>query len=112
MSRLDKLLNQINRWWLDSTHVKAQVGDSTNNNRVPSVRQVIRFLRSKEDILAARDLRVTYRYLLSKGLFAKLRKNCNRTDAYDMNEFHKVVNKYVKKNTGLASEVSKNIQWH
>lgn len=90
--------------------VKTNIGDSTGNNRVPSVRQVIRFLsNSAYNQFLASDLEVTYTALQNKKLFKKFRRNNSRTDAVDINEFVAVLNKYVIKNSTLTSVLGRNI---
>lgn len=105
-TRIERLVNEVNdqvTLWNTSNTIKYAVGDSTFNNRVPSVRQTIRYLTAMgmfTDDLAS-DLERVYLVLRQKNLFRKLRRNGNRTDAYDINEFNTIFYKYVVKNSGL-----------
>ena len=69
-----------------STKIKATIGDSTNNNRTPTVKQVVRFLNKTGKKKLAAQLEVVYNEL--KWALAQNRdENNNRTDAFDINEF-------------------------
>lgn len=89
--------------------VKQNIGDSIFNNRVPSVRQVIRYLNTSSfGTTAGQRLEAAYSFLRKKNLFSKVRRNNNRTDAYDINEFFIVVRKHVK-DPALKGQLTKAI---
>jgi len=106
LSELSREVNLYNT----AFNIKASVGDSVNNNRVPSVRQLIRYFDGSifhNDMY--RQLSGVYDLLLSKKLLRKVRRNNNRTDAYDVNEFITALNRYVLKNPALKGQVSKTV---
>ena len=92
---------------IETADVKGDVGDSTNNNRVPSVNQVIRFLTSTNYALSS-DLRRVYRSLQKNKAFKRLRRNNNRTDAIDINELVEVVS---RTNGNTKRELGQRIFW-
>ena len=73
---------------VSSTKLKEAIGDSTNNHRIPTVNQVIRFLNrknsSKNQRQLGKKLRNIYPMLRET---TKAFRNSNRTDAIDINEF-------------------------
>lgn len=113
-SRVERLVSEINEeltFWTNSYGVKLSVGDSVNNNRVLSIRQAIRFLADNNvGGLLSRDLDQVYTILRQKNLFKKLRRNNNRTDAYDLSELNAVVNKYVANDSSLKSTLGRVIK--
>lgn len=64
--------------------VKSTIGDSTNNNRVPTVSQMIRFLNTIGSSKLATNLSVSYD-VLKEALYQR-RSSTSRTDAFDINE--------------------------
>ena len=112
-TKIERLTNEVQKelkFYTNTFSIKVNVGDSTNNNRVPSVRQVIRFLNtSLFGASLGADLEATYTTLQKKKLFKKLRRTNSRTDAVDINEFLTVVNKYVVKNPSLKATLGRNI---
>lgn len=100
VSELSSTLESIRPMWYaeDFTgRIKASVGDSLNNNRVPSVNQVIRFLTREES--STRQYKVgrilKNVYGLTRSELRTQRLN-DRTDAYDINEFIRNVGSVVK----------------
>jgi hypothetical protein len=90
--------------------VKMNIGDSIDNNRVITVRQTIRYLNNDPTVrTVGQDLDTVYSFLLKQGLFKKLRRNKNRSDAYDINEFFTVFNRYVNNNPVLKSVLGRKI---
>lgn len=72
-----------------SKAIKSTIGDSVNNNRVATVSQVSRFLRTRRRpslIRTSRLLDGLYPVLSSQAV-ALSRRNSSRTDALDINEF-------------------------
>ena len=66
--------------------LKSIIGDSTNNHRIPTIRQVIRFLDATGNANLASQLEVSYLQL--KSDLAVFRTTVNdRTDGFDINEF-------------------------
>lgn len=110
-SRTEQFLVELKKeitFFTSPDSLRITVGDSISNNRVPTVSQVIRYLRGNVfDNSTGRQLSAVYRILLSRQLLRKVRRNNNRTDAYDINEFFTVVNRYVLKNPALKGQVSK-----
>lgn len=106
--QLVKAVEKEITFYASLSDVKGRIGDSVWNNRVPSVRQVIRYLASDFNATLAQKLEAVYAVLLKKNLFAKVRRNNNRTDAYDINEFFTVVRKYVK-DPALKGQLTKAI---
>lgn len=71
------------------TQIKETIGDSTNNNRVVTVSQVIRYLTRKNASTAQRRLGINIRIRYNTDQL-KIRRDMNwsnRTDAFDINEF-------------------------
>lgn len=65
--------------------IKTVIGDSTNNNRIPTIRQVIRFLNVIGEVTLAAQLEAAYATL--KVDLAAAREVTNfRTDGFDINE--------------------------
>lgn len=112
-AKIERLVKEINAEltvFSNAFSLKVNVGDSVNNNRVPTVRQTIRFLKnSLFNAELGNDLEVVYKTLLQKKLFKKVRRNNNRTDAFDINELNTVINRYVTKNPSLKSVLGRNI---
>lgn len=82
-----KLLNVVSD--LDTTEVKAAIGDSVNNNRTLTVGQVARFLtEAQSNIRGGKTLgkNLINIYSLLRDDIVLNRTN-NRTDAIDINEF-------------------------
>lgn len=108
--RLVSFLKMELKNFSSSEDIKKRIGDSVNNNRVPSIRQVIRYLRNLGFAnYESQGLEYAYNLLRRKNLFHKVRRNNNRTDAYDINEFFTVIDRYVKSNPTLKGQVSKAI---
>lgn len=112
-TKVERLVKKVNReltQWTNTYSVKSAVGDSVDNNRVPSVRQAIRYLKTGVfTSVTGNDLEAVYTILRQKGFFKKLRRNNNRTDAFDINEFQAVVSRFVTKDVGLKSTLGRNI---
>lgn len=112
-SSTDQLVSTVQKeitFFSSTVGVKNTLGDSVFNNRVPTVRQVIRYLNNSDFGLFLGDqLEAAYLLLRKKNLFSKVRRGNNRTDAYDINEFFTVVNRYVLRNPALKGQVSKTI---
>ena len=103
-----------------ATWIKRTNGDSVNNHRTPSVNQCINYLKNvgranvssySNSVLSMRVavLEESYKFFLEKGLFKSLRKKLSRTDAYDINEYFRVYNKYVRDNSVLKGILTKRI---
>ena len=70
----------------DDIDIKLTIGDSTTNNRVPSVRQIIRFLNEIGEVELSNQLNAVYSNL--RGVLHNNRDISNfRTDSFDFNEF-------------------------
>lgn len=68
-----------------STEIKEAIGDSTNNNRVPTASQFGRFLlKSRKYKSFARQYAVVYSALRND---MKSNRTTSRSDAFDINEF-------------------------
>jgi len=96
MSKVQNLINRVN-FIVDTSYnslSKAWIGDSIANNRTPSVRQVIRYLTNIGYSKEAKDLTTVYTKLLDRKLFKKLRQSNYRSDAFDINELQRVINRY------------------
>lgn len=106
--QLVKAVEKEITFYASLSDVKRRIGDSVWNNRVPSVRQVIRYLDYDFNITLAQKLEAVYTILLKKKLFNKVRRKNNRTDAYDINEFFTVIRKYVK-DPALKGQLTKTI---
>ena len=113
-TRIQRLVNKIQREvnvWTTTNGLKARVGDSVDNNRVPTVRQTIRYLNTQTFTeTLAQDLELVYTVLRQNNLFRKLRRRNNRTDAYDINELLTLVNTKVVKDPGLKSTLGRVIK--
>lgn len=83
-SSLSSVLKQFG-----SQEIKSAIGDSINNNRVPTVSQMSRFLKTRRSpalIQAGRRLDALYPVLSAKAK-SVARSRSSRTDALDINEF-------------------------
>lgn len=113
VTRVERLVTEVNReinFYTNTFGIKVNVGDSTNNKRVPTVRQVIRFLqKGLFTTELGNDLEVVYTTLRQRNLFKKVRRNNNRTDAFDINELNTVINRYVTKDSSLKAVLGRNI---
>lgn len=91
----NSLVTILNRY--DGTYIKESIGDSTNNHRVPTVNQVIRFLSSsrKAELRTLGDnLSLAYE-TLKEEIETTRRSNTSRSDAIDINEFIDTYNEVV-----------------
>ena len=72
---------------LDAREVKLAIGDSTNNNRTLTVKQVVRFLTSNRNRRLKRlgNSLLAVNNIIGNDVFNS--RNNNRTDALDINEF-------------------------
>lgn len=93
------LFNALNQKLDESTPyiVKFLVGDSTNNHRTPSVRQVIRFFRTfNGSYYRSLANKLETVYSLIKDEMRDYRKaHNNRSDAYDFSEFRAILGYYI-----------------
>lgn len=106
---IETLVKEVS-FFSSTNSVKSNIGDSIWNHRVPSVRQFIRYLQTTGfGGNLDNQLESVYTLLRSKGLFKKVRRNVNRTDAYDVSELHKVLTRYVLRDPSLKGQVSKTI---
>lgn len=106
---VEKLVKEVS-FFSSTNSVKQDIGDSIWNHRVPSVRQFIRYLNNNTwSGGLGTELENVYALLRSKGLFKKIRRNVDRTDAYDVSELHKVLTRYVLRNPSLKGQVSKTL---
>lgn len=109
-SKVNRLVNTVLKTVnLDS--VQVVIGDSTNNNRVPSVRQVIRYLNQTNQFTLGSDLGRVYRSLLSKKVFKRLRRGTYRTDAIDINELVQVLSLGTIVDAATKRELGNRIYW-
>jgi len=83
------------------TSIKRSIGDSVDNNRTPSVNQVVRFLNKRSNRRLAGNLRTVFNKLKSDIKFNRA-INTNRTDAFDVYEF---TNAYI--NTVLLNDINR-----
>lgn len=87
---VNAVTNTVNN--LNTVAVKESLGDSTNNNRTLSVRQLIRFLSATRGRNAGRnralasDIETVYNRLRSEITYVRSLTN-SRTDAVDIQEF-------------------------
>lgn len=82
----NNLISVLNRYGTDD--IKQAIGDSVNNNRTVTVRQVIRFLQTRRNATfksLAQDLDFAYDSLRQDILDHRV--DNSRTDAFDINEF-------------------------
>lgn len=92
MSVKNTFLNDLNDElsFVSSNELKEVIGDSTGNNRTPSVRQVVRYLNEIGEDELALQLEVVYNSV--KATLQNNRDTFNfRTDAFDINELIFVV---------------------
>lgn len=112
-TKVQRLVDRVNLEvtnYSDTFSVKSTVGDSVNNNRVPTVRQTIRYLKNSFfNSGLGYDLERVYTVLRQKNLFKKLRRNNNRTDAFDINELNTIVDRYVSRDPSLKAVLGRNI---
>lgn len=109
-SAAESFVNEVNnevKVYASNQEIKEYLGDSTINHRVATVRQTIRYLEQTTLTDLPVKLETVYNFLLKKGLFNKARRRNNRTDAYDINEFLYVMNRFVNKDPALKGQVSK-----
>jgi hypothetical protein len=102
---LEQLSNVVSS--LDTTEVKAELGDSQNNHRVLTVSQVIRFLNgSGNRRLQTLARRLNTVYGLTRGSIKQVRSE-GRSDAIDINEFINFYNSQVIGKGILRPQVSR-----
>jgi hypothetical protein len=92
---------------LDTNDVKDTIGDSTNNNRTLTVRQVIRFLSSSNNPrFRSLGKRLAEVYGLLRPVVTSVRSS-GRTDAVDINELLSVFEEEVisAKNSSLRRSI-------
>jgi len=92
MPKYVKFFNQVERFvnTVDTTNLKKKIGDSVRNNRVPTVRQVIRYLKRPGATRIQKVLgnNINFTYDILKDDIAAFRTLLNnRTDGFDINEF-------------------------
>ena len=109
ITELNETLNSVHpTWFADNVTgiIKDRVGDSLNNNRVPSVNQVIRFLTRENSSTRQYEIGRTLRQIYN-ATRRTLRQNRStlRTDAFDINEFTGNVETVVV-NTSLSRKVN------
>lgn len=91
----NSLVTILNRY--DGTYIKESIGDSTNNHRVPTVNQVVRFLtssRKAEMKILGDNLKIAYETLKDEIDITR-KTNTSRSDAIDINEFMDAYNEVV-----------------
>lgn len=103
---VNQVINEV-QVFASNQEIKEYLGDSTTNHRVATVRQTIRYLEQTTLNDLPTKLETVYNFLLKKGFFDKVRRRNNRTDAYDINEFFAVMDRYVNKDPALKGQVSK-----
>lgn len=86
-TKIDNLVETVNSIVENdgSDTIKRLIGDSRNNNRTLSVRQVIRYFNAVGEQNLAQSLSQAYTTLLR--YIKHRRRNTNRTDAVDLSEF-------------------------
>lgn len=112
---MSELIKNTNRYLkvFSKTYVKSVLGDSVENHRTLTVKQVIRFMTSvsADDNVRreGRKLENVYNIFQENRLFNKLRQRNNRQDAVDINELFRVYDKYVDNKPLLKQQISKTI---
>lgn len=88
MTKYQKFYNNLNITLegLNTSEVKATIGDSINNNRVLTVGQLVRFLTNagRTNKVLGSNLNIIYDLLRNDIVSSRLN---GRTDAIDINEF-------------------------
>lgn len=107
VDRVEKLKKTEN-----NSTIKALAGDSTQNHRTPTVSQIVNLAIYEGNVDLAMDLTFTNNYLLKNELLKRVRRNNNRTDAYDINEFLKALRRYVVSSPNRRKEVNQLITNH
>jgi hypothetical protein len=96
---LEAIFNVLNGYTTDD--IKTTIGDSVNNNRTVSVRQLIRFLTTIKNTNLANQLEVVYNHIRPTINHNRDLKNF-RTDAIDVGEFLEAVGNVVTSGTPTA----------
>lgn len=90
---IDRIESISTEWGTSGKTLQFYIGDSTNNNRQPSVSQVIRYFTrssaSKRQREAGNALKAVYDTYRSEIRSARHSRASSRTDAIDINEFIK-----------------------
>jgi len=112
MTKTDTFVNQVTNVTstLSRNYTKQLILDSTNNNRTLSVNQVVRYLNDSffpEDLTLAANIATVKNFLLKNKLLQRVRRNNNRTDAYDVTEFLTALNRYDVRNPSRKSVVGR-----
>lgn len=107
-TKVERFVNQVEkvRNSTTTTVIKIEVGNSTDNNRVPSVMQLAGFLFNDNQTSLFLDILFVRSYLLKSGLLKRVRRNNNRTDAYDVNEFVTAIRRYILSSPNRRKEVN------
>lgn len=93
MSKIENLVNDVLEvvQSYGGTAIRKSLKDSTNRNRVVSVNQVIRFLKSRRNpayrILATKLDAVYISTIRQSAINLRLLRGSSRSDAVDLNEF-------------------------
>lgn len=112
MKKTERFINAVMTSVKETTRatIKKDSRNSTKNNRVVTINQVanhlgqqgsFRLMDLSDELLAVKD------YMIENKLLSKVRKNNNRTDAYDINELAKAFSKYVVNNKKHNNSVSR-----